>query len=612
VLLNRRPDATDRLMEIAESVTSGVRERVEDLSWRELPVNERLPHSLVKGIDEYIVEDTEAARLEAERPLHVIEGPLMDGMNIVGDLFGAGKMFLPQVVKSARVMKKAVAHLTPYIEAEKSAAEANNSNGRIVMATVKGDVHDIGKNIVGVVLQCNNYEVIDLGVMVPADKILQTAREVDADLIGLSGLITPSLDEMVHVAKEMRRLGYELPLMIGGATTSRAHTAVKIEPNYDQPVIYVKDASRAVGVATSLLSEDQRESFVRQTREEYARLRERHAGKQARIEWLSLEQARANKAPLDWSAYSPTAPRDPGITVLEDYPLDELREYIDWTPFFVAWELAGRYPRILQDEKVGPEASRLFADAEEMLKHIIDEKLLTARAVFGLFPANSVGDDDIELYSDEGRHGELMVLHHLRQQTRRPPGQPNFCLADFIAPRESGVADYMGAFAVTAGIGVDALVADLEAEHDDYRAIMVKALADRLAEAFAERLHQRVRREFWGYALDESLDNEALIDEQYTGIRPAPGYPSCPDHTEKRLLWKLLQPDERIGLELTESLAMVPTAAVSGWYIGHPRSRYFGLGKINADQVHDYAKRKGMDVASMERWLSPNLGYDAD
>ncbi len=612
VLLNRRPDATDRLMEIAESVTSGVRERVEDLSWRELPVNERLAHSLVKGIDEYIVEDTEAARLEAERPLHVIEGPLMDGMNIVGDLFGAGKMFLPQVVKSARVMKKAVAHLTPYIEAEKSAAEANNSNGRIVMATVKGDVHDIGKNIVGVVLQCNNYEVIDLGVMVPADKILQTAREVDADLIGLSGLITPSLDEMVHVAKEMRRLGYELPLMIGGATTSRAHTAVKIEPNYDQPVIYVKDASRAVGVATSLLSEDQRESFVRQTREEYARLRERHAGKQARIEWLSLEQARANKAPLDWSAYSPTAPRDPGITVLEDYPLDELREYIDWTPFFVAWELAGRYPRILQDEKVGPEASRLFADAEEMLKHIIDEKLLTARAVFGLFPANSVGDDDIELYSDEGRHGELMVLHHLRQQTRRPPGQPNFCLADFIAPRESGVADYMGAFAVTAGIGVDALVADLEAEHDDYRAIMVKALADRLAEAFAERLHQRVRREFWGYALDESLDNEALIDEQYTGIRPAPGYPSCPDHTEKRLLWKLLQPDERIGLELTESLAMVPTAAVSGWYIGHPRSRYFGLGKINADQVHDYAKRKGMDVASMERWLSPNLGYDAD
>jgi 5-methyltetrahydrofolate--homocysteine methyltransferase len=521
-------------------------------------------------------------------------------------------MFLPQVVKSARVMKKAVAYLMPYMEAEKAANPGSRSAGRIVMATVKGDVHDIGKNIVGVVLQCNNFEVMDLGVMVSCERILEAAKSFNADLIGLSGLITPSLDEMVHVAKEMQRLDFRLPLLIGGATTSRAHTAVKIDPHYEQPVVHVLDASRSVGVATSLISADLKAGFVAKLREEYDAVRDRHHNKQQRVEWLTIAEARANKAPIDWKQYRANPPRQPGVQVFDDYPLAELVDYIDWTPFFVSWELAGRFPRILTDEVVGAEATKLYADAQAMLKELVAGKWLTARAVIGLFPANSVGDDDIELYTDDSRRGELIVLHSLRQQQKKPENQPNFALADFIAPKESGVADYLGAFAVTTGIGIERHVERFEKAHDDYSAIMLKALADRLAEAFAERMHERVRREFWGYAGSESLDNDSLIEEKYQGIRPAPGYPACPDHTEKALLWKLLEPETNAGIRITESFAMHPAASVSGWYIAHPQARYFGLGKINVDQVRDYARRKGMDVTTVERWLSPVLGYDAE
>ncbi len=613
VVLNRREDATERLLDIADQYrgdgSAGKKE--EDLEWRSLPVKERLAHALVKGQDTYVIEDTEEARLAAERPIHVIEGPLMDGMNVVGDLFGAGKMFLPQVVKSARVMKKAVAHLIPFIEAEKQGG--SQSNGKILMATVKGDVHDIGKNIVGVVLQCNNFEVIDLGVMVPANQILETADKENVDIIGLSGLITPSLDEMVHIGKEMQRLNMNKPLMLGGATTSKAHTAVKVEPGYTNgPTVWVKDASRAVGVAQNLISEEQRETFVENIRQEYETVRTHHAGRRAKINWLTLEQARANKTAIDWQGYTPVTPVTPGITVFEDYSLEELREYIDWTPFFFSWELKGRYPKILDDADKGEEARKLFKDAQEMLDTIISEQWLTARAVIGLFPANAINDDDIEVYLDDSRQTVLTVLHNLRQQQEKPPGKANACLSDFIAPKETGIKDYIGSFAVTAGIGVDEKVAEFEKVHDDYSAIMLKALADRLAEAFAERMHKRVRKEFWGYAADEKLGNEDLIKEEYKGIRPAAGYPASPDHTEKDLLWSLMDVKANTGMWLTESKAMVPAASVSGIYYAHPESRYFAVGKINRDQVEDYAQRTGMTVEETERWLSPNLGYDPD
>jgi 5-methyltetrahydrofolate--homocysteine methyltransferase len=516
-------------------------------------------------------------------------------------------MFLPQVVKSARVMKKAVAHLIPFIEAEKS-GKARSSNGKIVMATVKGDVHDIGKNIVGVVLQCNNFEVIDLGVMVPAQKILDTAREVDADLIGLSGLITPSLDEMVHVAKEMKRLNFALPLLIGGATTSVMHTAVKIDPQYDEAVIYVKDASRAVGVVQNLISAGQKDGFVGQIKQDYARKRDQHANRQSKGSLLSLGEARSNKTELDWQTYVPPKPKFLGIKAFEDYPLEELIERIDWTPFFVAWELHGKFPRIFNDDVVGEQARQLYQDARAMLEQIVSQKWLSARAVVGLFPANRAGDDDIEVYTDDSRRQRLSVLHHLRQQSKRPEGKPNQCLADFIAP--PGMDDYIGAFAVTAGIGIDKKVAEFEQDHDDYSAIMLKALADRLAEAFAEHMHERVRKEFWGFAEEEALDNEALIDEKYRGIRPAPGYPACPEHTEKGTLWELLDVERNASITITESYAMLPTAAVSGWYFSHPQARYFGLGKIERDQVESYAKRKGMPIEAAERWLAPSLGYE--
>jgi 5-methyltetrahydrofolate--homocysteine methyltransferase len=612
VLLNKRDDATDRLVEFADTVKGGAtKEKKVDLEWRKGDVQERLTHALVKGIAEFIEEDTEEARQQAEKPLHVIEGPLMVGMNVVGDLFGAGKMFLPQVVKSARVMKKAVAYLLPYIEAEKGDGEIK-SNGKIIMATVKGDVHDIGKNIVGVVLQCNNYEVVDLGVMVPAQTILDKAKELNADIIGLSGLITPSLDEMVHVAKEMQRQDFALPLMIGGATTSRAHTAVKIDLGYEHPVIHVKDASRAVGISTRLLNVEMKEELTKELKKDYDVVRERHAGKQAKIHWLTLEQARANRVPVDWENYIPPVPNKLGIEVFEDYPLEELAECIDWTPFFIAWELAGRFPRILSDEIVGEEATKLYEDAKAMLDRIVKEKWFSAKGVLGLFPANSIGHDDIEIYTNEERDGLLMIMHSLRQQTQKPPGQPNFALADFIAPKESHVQDYIGAFAVATGFGMEERIKQFEDDHDDYSAIMLKALADRLAEAFAERLHQRVRKEFWGYGVDETLENEDLIAEKYQGIRPAPGYPACPDHTEKPLIWELLKVEENTGIKLTESYAMYPTAAVSGTYFSHPESRYFGLGKINKDQVEDYSHRKGMNKAQVERWLAPSLGFDPE
>ena len=614
VILNRRPDATERLLDIAGSVKGEKKVREQDLSWRERPVAERLTHALVAGITEYIEQDTEEARLQAARPLDVIEGPLMAGMNVVGDLFGAGKMFLPQVVKSARVMKQAVAWLLPYMEAEKAGRPRENA-GRILLATVKGDVHDIGKNIVGVVLQCNNYEVIDLGVMVPCAKILEAARRERADIIGLSGLITPSLDEMVYVAKEMQREGFTTPLLIGGATTSRVHTAVKIAPGYDGPLVYVTDASRAVGVAQALRSPTDAEAYAAGIRNDYRELRDAHARQHAAKDRLALAAARANALALVFDDGSrPVRPAVPGLTVFDDYDLAELVGRIDWGPFFQTWELAGRYPDILDDPVVGEAARSVFADAQAMLQRMIGERWLRARAIIGFWPANRRGADDIVLWADETRRQPLAIVHTLRQQMAREGtrARANMALADFVAPEESGVPDWLGGFAVTTGHGVDAIAAEMQGKHDDYAAIMVKALADRLAEAFAERLHERVRREFWGYAADESLSNEDLIKERYRGIRPAPGYPACPDHTEKRTLFDLLHAETNAGIELTESFAMSPAAAVAGWYFAHPEARYFGVGRINRDQVEDYAQRKGMSLAEAERWLAPNLAYDPE
>ena len=609
VVLNRRSDATERLLEVAENYkgkAAGAKAKIQDLSWREKPVAKRLEYALVNGIDEFVVDDTEEARQGTDRPLDVIEGPLMAGMNVVGDLFGEGKMFLPQVVKSARVMKKAVGHLVPFIEAEKHGEVS--SNGKIVLATVKGDVHDIGKNIVGVVLQCNNFEVIDLGVMVSCEKILETARRENAQIVGLSGLITPSLDEMVHVASEMQRLGFELPLLIGGATTSPAHTAVKIEPRYEGPVIYVKDASRSVGVAQALVEPGTRAEIVQKTREDNHRRRERHAGKTRLAPQLSIGAARERRYQCDWSAYAPPVPAFTGQRVIGDIDLNVLRAYIDWMPFFNAWEFHGKYPAILSDEHVGEAATALYGDAQNMLDQLIEEEWLRAKAVVGFFRAHSVDDDDLQLLDDNGK--ELMRLCHLRQQRAKPDGQAQHCLADFVAPASSGLADFIGAFALTAGIGIDEHVERFERQHDDYSAILLKALADRLAEAAAEYLHECVRKEHWAYAPGERLTNEQLIAEAYTGIRPAPGYPACPDHTEKGKLWQLLDVETSIGLQLTESYAMFPTAAVSGFYFSHPDAKYFSVGKMDKDQVESYAARKGMTVAEVEKWLAPNLGYE--
>jgi 5-methyltetrahydrofolate--homocysteine methyltransferase len=609
VVLNRRADATERLLEIADRFKGRKGEKkTEDLAWREKPVRERLSHSLVHGIDQYIEADTEEARAQSSRPLDVIEGPLMDGMNVVGDLFGAGKMFLPQVVKSARVMKKAVAYLLPFIEAEKlRTGDVGKSNGKIVMATVKGDVHDIGKNIVGVVLACNNFEVIDLGVMVPAQTILDRAKAENADLIGLSGLITPSLEEMSHVAREMQRQGFQMPLLIGGATTSRAHTALKIDPHYKSPTVWVKDASRAVGVAQSLISADLRAPFVAANDADYAEIRERHKHRGDGKRLVSLEKARAQRFNGDWTNYAPPAPKQPGLHVFEDYPLAELIDYIDWTPFFNTWELAGRFPAILTDEIVGKQATELYRDAKAMLKRIVDERWLTAKAVFGLWPANAAGDDVIVNVD-----GTPTTLCFLRQQVDKPADRPDFCLADFVAPKESGKQDWIGGFAVTAGIGIEEHVARFEADHDDYNAILLKALADRFAEAFAERLHERVRKEFWGYAVDETLDNNALIDEKYSGIRPAPGYPACPEHSEKATLFRMLDAERNAGVKLTESFAMYPASAVSGYYFSHPQSQYFVVGRVSKEQIEDYARRKGATLAQAERWLASNLDYDPE
>jgi len=649
VVLNRRADATERLMEIAEKHKKGAREQDNGnaLAWRELPVRKRLEHALVHGIDQFVVEDTEEVRQTVTRTLDVIEGPLMDGMNVVGDLFGAGKMFLPQVVKSARVMKKAVAYLLPFMEEEKKkSGNTSRSNGKIVMATVKGDVHDIGKNIVGVVLACNNFEVIDLGVMVPAQKILDTAIAENADMIGVSGLITPSLEEMAHVAKEMKRQNFSIPLLIGGATTSRAHTAIKIEPNYGTACVWVKDASRAVGVAQSLVSKELVDGFLAKVRAEYAEIRERHKHRGPGKRLVTLQHARGQRFSCDWANYEPPQPRKPGITVFDDYSLAELRETIDWTPFFQAWELAGHYPAILTDEVVGAQASELFADAQKMLDKVIAGKWLKARAVIGFWPAANVGDDveitveplpspagrgvggegtgeaqasespepssALRAPSPGGRRESTVTLHHLRQQADKPAERPDFCLADFIAPKEFGKPDWIGGFAVTAGLGIEEHLARFHAELDDYSSIILKALADRLAEAFAERLHQRVRREFWGYVPDEQLDNAALIAEQYQGIRPAPGYPACPDHTEKTTLFKLLDATKNAGIELTEGFSMYPAAAVSGWYFSHPGSQYFVVGRLSREQVEDYAKRKGWTLAEAERWLASNLDYDPE
>ena len=612
VLLNRREDSTERLLEYAETVKGSAKKKEEDLTWRNQPVNERLKHALVKGIVDFIDEDTEECRLQFEKPLSVIEGPLMDGMNVVGDLFGAGKMFLPQVVKSARVMKKSVAYLLPYIEASKQEGESNKQ-GKILLATVKGDVHDIGKNIVGVVLACNNFEIIDLGVMVPGDKILDAAEKEDVDIIGLSGLITPSLDEMVFVAKEMKRRGMKQPLLIGGATTSKIHTAVKIEPNYDQPTIHVLDASRSVPVASSLLNKESRIKFEADIRAEYEMMRKRHQGKQIAKDYISIEEARNNKLKLDFTNYTPPKPTFLGTKVFEDYDLSELRSYIDWTPFFSTWELHGKYPNILEDKVVGTEAKKLLADANALLDKIIAEKWLTAKAVVGFFEANS-HVDDIELKNID--HPELLtdkrktVLHHLRQQNKKGEGLPNFCLSDFVAPAESGKEDYIGGFAVTSGIGIEKWLKHFEENHDDYNKIMLAALADRLAEAFAERMHERVRTEFWKYTTEETLSSEELIKEKYQGIRPAPGYPACPDHTEKPMLFKLLDAEKNAGIILTESNAMYPASSVSGWYFSHPDSKYFGIGKIAKDQVEDYAQRKNMKTEEVERWLQSVLNYD--
>ncbi|EHZ7344250.1 methionine synthase [Vibrio vulnificus] len=605
VVLNRRDDATERLLEIAEEYRENAVGKQEDasaLEWRTWSVEKRLEHALVKGITEFIVEDTEEARLNASKPLEVIEGPLMDGMNVVGDLFGEGKMFLPQVVKSARVMKQAVAHLEPFINASK---QAGSSNGKILLATVKGDVHDIGKNIVGVVLQCNNYEIIDLGVMVPCEQILKVAKEQQVDIIGLSGLITPSLDEMVHVAKEMERLGFDLPLLIGGATTSKAHTAVKIEQNYSHPVVYVNNASRAVGVCTSLLSDELRPAFVERLQADYELVRDQHNRKKPRTKPVTLEAARANKVAIDWQSYTPPAPSQPGVHVFDDFDVATLRQYIDWTPFFLTWSLVGKYPTIFEHEEVGEEAKRLFEDANEWLDRIEQEGLLKARGMCGLFPAASVGDD-IEVYTDESRTQVAKVLHNLRQQTEKPKGA-NYCLSDYVAPKESGKKDWIGAFAVTGGVNERELADQFKAQGDDYNAIMIQAVADRLAEAFAEYLHERVRKEIWGYAADENLSNEELIREKYQGIRPAPGYPACPEHTEKGPLWELLNVEETIGMSLTSSYAMWPGASVSGWYFSHPDSRYFAIAQIQQDQVESYAKRKGWDLLEAEKWLGPNI-----
>ncbi|NOI95176.1 methionine synthase [Vibrio splendidus] len=605
VVLNRRDDSTERLLDMATEYLERAVGKVEDksaLEWRTWPVEKRLEHSLVKGITDFIVEDTEEARVNSTRPIEVIEGPLMDGMNVVGDLFGAGKMFLPQVVKSARVMKQAVAHLEPFINASK---EVGASNGKILLATVKGDVHDIGKNIVGVVLQCNNYDIIDLGVMVSCEKILKVAKEENVDIIGLSGLITPSLDEMVHVAKEMERQGFKLPLLIGGATTSKAHTAVKIEQNYSEPVVYVNNASRAVGVCTSLLSEELKPAFVEKLDLDYERVRDQHNRKKPRTKPVTLEQARANKVAIDWDAYTPPAPAKPGVHVFNDFDVATLRNYIDWTPFFMTWSLVGKYPAILDHEEVGEEAKRLFKDANELLDRLEKEKLLEARGMCAMFPANSVGDD-IEVYTDESRTEVLKVLHNLRQQTEKPKGF-NYCLSDYIAPKESGKADWIGGFAVTGGIGERELADEYKANGDDYNAIMIQAVADRLAEAFAEYLHQEVRKDIWGYAPDEDLSNDDLIREKYQGIRPAPGYPACPEHTEKGTLWELMDVEKSIDMSLTSSYAMWPGASVSGMYFSHPDSRYFAIAQIQQDQVDSYADRKGWDMLEAEKWLGPNI-----
>ncbi|MDH5179453.1 MAG: methionine synthase [Gammaproteobacteria bacterium] len=618
VVLNRRPDATERLLDIAAKYKGdgSTAEKKEDLEWRSLPVAKRLEHALVKGIDSYVNEDTEEARKQFNRPIEVIEGPLMDGMNVVGDLFGDGKMFLPQVVKSARVMKKAVAYLLPFIEAEKS--EGARAAGKILMATVKGDVHDIGKNIVGVVLQCNNFEVIDMGVMVPASDILKKAKEENVDIIGLSGLITPSLDEMVHIGKEMERLNMSIPLLIGGATTSKAHTAVKIDPVFNKgQAIWVKDASRAVGVAQNLISDTTRDKYLQEITEDYVKVREAHAGRRAQIKWLTLAEARRNKTNIDWSNYTPPLPKDTGIQIFDDMPLEFLKPYIDWTPFFHTWEMKGSYPKILEDEEKGQEAKKLYTDAQNMLAQIIDERWFKARAVIGLFPANQINEDDIEVTVGK----KTVVLNQLRQQTERPPGKPNRCLADYVAPKSTGKPDAVGAFVVTIH-GAEEKAKQFEKQHDDYHSIMVKALADRLAEAFAEHMHDRVRHINWGFEKGQwspcigidgkDFDNNKLVHEEYQGIRPAPGYPACPEHTEKDKLFALLNAEKATGCKLTESKAMYPAASVSGWYFSHPDAKYFAVGKINRDQVEDYAKRKGMKLAEVEKWLSPNLGYDPD
>ncbi len=666
VILNRREDATERLVEIAPRFKGdGAKQEVADEAWRSLPLGERITHALVKGMDQHVEADTELLRAEISarggRPIEVIEGPLMDGMNVVGELFGAGKMFLPQVVKSARVMKKAVAYLIPFIEAEKKPGDAVQAKGKIVMATVKGDVHDIGKNIVGVVLQCNNYDVVDLGVMVPAQKILDAARAEKADVIGLSGLITPSLDEMANFAREMERQGFDIPLLIGGATTSRAHTAVKIDKGYHGPVAWVKDASRSVPVVAALLSAEQKPRLVAELEKEYESIRERHANKDRQEKFLPLAAARANRTPIDWPGFRPFRPRmlrqqdhavcegpncdhpnhrhpreggDPVVAtqdaesldtrlrgddgglryvkVLRDYPLSELREYIDWQPFFIAWEMKGKFPDILNNPATSEVARKLWSDAQTMLDTLIEEKWLTASGVIGLFPAQAVDHDDIAVYRDETYTAEIARLHNLRQQGQHRDGVPNRCLADYVAPRETGLHDYLGAFVVTAGLGCRARVEAFRKAHDDYSAILLESLADRLAEAFAERLHQRVRKEFWGYVPDEHLDNPALIDEKYQGVRPAPGYPACPEHTEKATLWKLLDVEHNIGMQLTESMAMWPAAAVSGWYFAHPQSQYFILGRLARDQIEDYAARKGWDRRTAEKWLAPNLGYEPE
>ncbi|MBI3357265.1 MAG: methionine synthase, partial [Nitrospirae bacterium] len=607
VLLNRRPDATERLVNFAETVKQKGKAVVKDDAWRKGTVEERLSHALVKGITDYIDQDTEEARQKYPKPLSVIEGPLMAGMNIVGDLFGSGQMFLPQVVKSARVMKKAVAYLMPFMEEEKKRLGGYQAQGKVLLATVKGDVHDIGKNIVGVVLGCNNYEVIDLGVMVPCEKILAMAKERKVDIVGLSGLITPSLDEMVHVAKEMTREGFEVPLLIGGATTSKAHTAVKIAPSYSPSVVHVLDASRAVGVVGSLISPTQKPGFVQQVRDDYARMRQAHQDRGAKPV-LPIARARANRFTSDWATLEIQTPSFLGVRTIADQSMTELIPYIDWSPFFHTWELKGRYPAIFDDETVGPKAKELYDDARRLLDEVVQNRLLKPKGVYGFFPAASVGDD-IELYKDAARTATLTTIHTLRQQSEKPQGQPNLALADFVAPKDSGRYDHIGAFAVTAGIGVDELCRRFDKDHDDYNSIMAKALADRLAEAFAEYLHKRVREE-WGYGKSERLTNDDLIREKYRGIRPAPGYPACPDHTEKRLLFDLLSAEQHTGITLTESFAMWPAAAVSGFYFAHPEAKYFAVGKIGKDQVEDYARRKGMDQRTIERWLSPNLNYE--